>query len=82
MVSVRPLRPDVVQARPDAWGGVGVYATQRISSGELVERGVVQPLPVDGNICQYVFTWSEECRAVWTVKKEVDRIVMVDFRSF
>ncbi|CAK9007745.1 unnamed protein product [Durusdinium trenchii] len=53
-----------VEARPDAWGGVGVYATQRISSGELVERGVVQPLPVDGNICQYVFTWSED-RSVW-----------------
>ena len=37
-----------VEARPDAWGGVGVYATQLIRKGELVERGVVQRLPVDG----------------------------------
>eukprot|EP00435_Cladocopium_sp_Y103_P063543 s364_g25.t1 len=53
-----------VEARPDAWGGVGVYATQPIRKGELVERGVVQRLPVDGNECPYVFTWSED-RSVW-----------------
>lgn len=32
------------EARPDAWGGVGVFATQRIPKGELVESGVVQRL--------------------------------------
>ena len=53
-----------VEARPDAWGGVGVFATQRIPKGELVESGVVQRLPVDGNLCPYVFTWSED-RSVW-----------------
>lgn len=53
-----------VEARPDAWGGVGVYATEPIRKGDVVERGVVQRLPVDGNECPYVFTWSED-RSVW-----------------
>ena len=35
---------DAREARPDAWGGVGVFATQRIPKGELVESGVVQRL--------------------------------------
>ena len=49
----------IFEARPDAWGGVGVFATQRIPKGQVVESGVVQRLPVDGNACPYVFTWSE-----------------------
>jgi len=53
-----------VQARPDAYGGVGAFAAVPIKKGELVERGVVRIVPADGNICPYVFTWSED-RSVW-----------------
>ena len=35
---------DAREARPDAWGGVGVFATEKIPKGELVESGVVQRL--------------------------------------
>lgn len=47
-----------VEARPDAWGGVGVFATERIRKGELVERGVVQRLPVDGWLGARVLAWK------------------------
>ncbi|CAJ1415110.1 unnamed protein product, partial [Effrenium voratum] len=53
-----------VEAKPDAYGGVGVYATKPIKKGEIVERGLVRRLPVDGNECPYVFTWSED-GSVW-----------------
>mmetsp|Transcript_119222 Transcript_119222/g.380044 ORF Transcript_119222/g.380044 Transcript_119222/m.380044 type:complete len:890 (+) Transcript_119222:35-2704(+) len=53
-----------VQARLDAYGGVGAFAAQPIKRGEVVERGVVRRLPVDGNDCAYVFTWSPD-RSVW-----------------
>jgi hypothetical protein len=48
----------------DAYGGVGAFAVEPIKAGELVERGVVRRLPVDGNTCAYVFTWSDD-RSVW-----------------
>jgi len=53
-----------VYAKKDAFGGVGAYAAVPIKKGELVERGIVRRLPVDGNVCPYVFTWSDN-RSVW-----------------
>lgn len=53
-----------VVALRDAHGGVGCYARDGIKKGDLVERGVVRRLPVDGNDCPYVFTWSND-RSVW-----------------
>mmetsp|Transcript_127573 Transcript_127573/g.318543 ORF Transcript_127573/g.318543 Transcript_127573/m.318543 type:complete len:952 (+) Transcript_127573:59-2914(+) len=53
-----------VYAKRDEYGGVGAYAAVPIKKGELVERGIVRRLPVDGNICPYVFTWSED-KSVW-----------------
>ncbi len=48
--------------------GAGVYATQDISAGELVEYGIVRRLPAafDGNDSPHVFTWSED-RTVWAI---------------
>lgn len=53
-----------VYLQHDAFGGVGAFAAVPIKKGEIVERGVVRRLPVDGNHCPYVFTWSED-RSVW-----------------
>mmetsp|Transcript_52875 Transcript_52875/g.113325 ORF Transcript_52875/g.113325 Transcript_52875/m.113325 type:complete len:878 (-) Transcript_52875:174-2807(-) len=53
-----------VYAKRDAYGGVGAFASVAIKKGELVERGIVRRLPVDGNFCPYVFTWSED-KSVW-----------------
>eukprot|EP00405_Crypthecodinium_cohnii_P016879 CAMPEP_0206458884 /NCGR_PEP_ID=MMETSP0324_2-20121206/23841_1 /ASSEMBLY_ACC=CAM_ASM_000836 /TAXON_ID=2866 /ORGANISM="Crypthecodinium cohnii, Strain Seligo" /LENGTH=882 /DNA_ID=CAMNT_0053930319 /DNA_START=59 /DNA_END=2704 /DNA_ORIENTATION=- len=62
-------RPELVDcskvyAKKDAYGGVGAYARQAIKKGELVERGIVRRLPVDGNESPFVFTWSED-KSVW-----------------
>ncbi|CAE7530650.1 PEAMT [Symbiodinium natans] len=53
-----------VEVRPDGHGGAGVFAAVPLRRGELVERGIVRRLPVDGNTNPYVFTWSED-RSVW-----------------
>eukprot|EP00931_Biecheleriopsis_adriatica_P032357 TRINITY_DN18891_c0_g2_i1.p1 TRINITY_DN18891_c0_g2~~TRINITY_DN18891_c0_g2_i1.p1 ORF type:complete len:866 (+),score=175.07 TRINITY_DN18891_c0_g2_i1:1342-3939(+) len=53
-----------VYAKKDSYGGVGAYAAVPIKKGELVEKGIVRRLPVDGNLCPFVFTWSED-RSVW-----------------
>jgi len=53
-----------VYVKPDAYGGGGAFAAVPIKRGELVERGIVRRLPVDGNVCPFVFTWSED-RSVW-----------------
>jgi len=49
-------------AAEDVHGGVGVFAAVPIKRGELVERGVVKRLPLDGNDSTWVFTWSEDRR--------------------
>eukprot|EP00929_Paragymnodinium_shiwhaense_P020038 TRINITY_DN13485_c0_g1_i1.p2 TRINITY_DN13485_c0_g1~~TRINITY_DN13485_c0_g1_i1.p2 ORF type:complete len:177 (-),score=34.11 TRINITY_DN13485_c0_g1_i1:269-799(-) len=55
-----------VYVKKDQWGGAGAFAAEAIKKGELVERGIVRRLPVDGNESQYVFTWSEgDSRDVW-----------------
>ena len=48
--------------------GVGVFAANDISDGQLVERGIVRRLPTgfDGNTSPYVFTWSDD-RTVWAI---------------
>ena len=53
-----------VYVKSDRFGGAGSYAAVPIRKGELVERGIVRRLPVDGNHCPYVFTWSED-KTVW-----------------
>ena len=53
-----------VEVRPDGHGGAGVFAAVPIQRGELVERGIVRRLPVDGNVSPFVFTWSED-KSVW-----------------
>jgi len=53
-----------VITRLDEYGGVGTFARVPIKSGEVVEKGAVCRIPVDGNKCPYVFTWSED-RSVW-----------------
>lgn len=49
-----------VYAKKDAYGGVGTFAARSLKKGEIVERGIVRRLPVDGNKSPYVFTWSED----------------------
>ena len=52
--------------RKDEFGGDGVYAAVPLRKGELVERGIVRRVAVDGHDCPYVFTWSED-RTVWAL---------------
>merc|ERR1719428_1652861 len=54
-----------VIVKHDQWGGAGAFARVPIKKGELVERGIVRELPVDGNDCPFVFTWSESEPRRW-----------------
>ena len=45
--------------------GLGCFANRNIKKNEVVERGVMMPLPnVDGNEHDHLFTWSEN-RKLW-----------------
>jgi len=47
--------------------GLGVFASQNISCGEMIENGITQPLvDVDGNKTgnEHLHTWSDD-RKVW-----------------
>jgi len=57
-------------ATADEHGGVGVFAAVPIKQGELIERGVVKRLPLDGHDSTNVFTWSED-RSVWATSTGV-----------
>ena len=46
--------------------GHGVFAKQLIKKGELIEKGIARVIPLDGNDCPYVFTWSED-RTKWAL---------------
>ena len=46
--------------------GNGVYAKTSIKKGQLVEKGIARVIPVEGNNCPYVFTWSED-RTKWAL---------------
>jgi len=39
--------------------GDGVFAEKDFLQNEVIEIGIVRVIPVDGNICPYVFTWSD-----------------------
>lgn len=54
-----------VVVRKDAYGGAGAYAKVDIKKGELVEKGIIRRLDLDGNINPFVFTWSEKEPRVW-----------------
>lgn len=47
-----------VLVKPDKFGGAGAFARKPIKKGDLVEKGIVRVLPVDGNVEPFVFTWS------------------------
>jgi len=49
----------------DKYGGAGAYARKAIKKGEMVERGIVRELPVDGNVDPFVFTWAEAEPRKW-----------------
>jgi len=49
----------------DKYGGAGTYARKSIKKGEMVEKGIVRELPVDGNVEPFVFTWSTEEPRKW-----------------
>eukprot|EP00747_Dinoflagellata_sp_TGD_P199232 gnl/TRDRNA2_/TRDRNA2_72427_c0_seq1.p1 gnl/TRDRNA2_/TRDRNA2_72427_c0~~gnl/TRDRNA2_/TRDRNA2_72427_c0_seq1.p1 ORF type:complete len:160 (+),score=25.08 gnl/TRDRNA2_/TRDRNA2_72427_c0_seq1:77-556(+) len=55
-----------VYAKEDRYGGVGVFAAEPIAKGGMIERGIVRRVPVDGHMCPYVFTWSDD-GTVWAV---------------
>mmetsp|Transcript_13119 Transcript_13119/g.28915 ORF Transcript_13119/g.28915 Transcript_13119/m.28915 type:complete len:168 (+) Transcript_13119:43-546(+) len=55
-----------VYVKNDDHGGAGAFAAVPIKAGEVVERGIARRLPLDGNACVYVFTWSED-RTVWAM---------------
>lgn len=42
------------------WDGFGVFASQDICAGDIVESGFMFPIKgLDGNRCPYVFTWNK-----------------------
>merc|ERR1719158_2651968 len=45
--------------KPSPMVGDGAFAARDFKKGELVEYGVARRLPLDGNECPWVFTWSE-----------------------
>ena len=54
------------QVKSDEFGGDGAYALKDFKKGECVEWGIMRRIPLDGNQCEYVFTWSED-RTVWAM---------------
>ena len=44
--------------------GLGAFANEDISAGDIVEVGVVRRVETEGNKNPYLFTWSED-RTVW-----------------
>jgi hypothetical protein len=54
-----------VLVKPDKYGGAGAFARVRIKKGQLIERGIVRELPVDGNVEPFVFTWSQSEPRKW-----------------
>jgi len=59
MADSSSVNMDKVYCKPDAWGGMGAFARVPIAAGEVIEKGIVRVLPLDGNDCPFVFTWSE-----------------------
>lgn len=52
------------------WNGYGVFASENIRKGEIVESGLMHELKgLDGNRCPYVFTWNKDGQR----KPEADR---------
>ena len=44
--------------------GLGAFARNKILKGELVEKGIIRRIDVDGNTNPYLFTWSDN-KDVW-----------------
>ena len=44
--------------------GLGAFASINIKKGDLVEKGVMKRIDLDGNDNPYLFTWSED-RTIW-----------------
>jgi hypothetical protein len=54
-----------VVAKRDAHGGVGAFAAVDLKKGDLIERGIVRVLPVNGHDSPYVFTWKRGDETVY-----------------
>ena len=46
--------------------GDGAFAKCDIKEGDLVERGIVRIIDIEGNNCPYVFTWSDD-KTKWAI---------------
>jgi len=46
--------------------GNGVYAKTIFKKGDLIEKGIARVIPINGNECTYVFTWSDD-RTKWAL---------------
>ena len=44
--------------------GLGAFASITILNGELVEKGVIRRIDIDGNHNPYIFTWSDD-KSIW-----------------
>ena len=44
--------------------GLSAFAKVTIQEGDLIEKGVIRRIDIDGNQNQYLFTWSED-KSVW-----------------
>jgi len=42
--------------------GYGVFANKNINKGDLIERGLMVPINIDGNYNTHVFSWGKQ----WT----------------
>ena len=40
--------------------GDGAFAKSDFDENEIIETGIVRVIPIDGHICPYVFTWSND----------------------
>ena len=44
--------------------GLGAFSNCDIRKGELIEKGIIIRVNIDGNYCEHLFTWSED-REIW-----------------
>ena len=44
--------------------GLGVFASKMFKKGELIEKGIIRRIDIDGNKNPYIFSWSPD-KDVW-----------------
>ena len=55
-----------VKLSPIKNAGLGAFLNTDVVKDEIIEKGVVRIIPIDGNIYPYCFTWSYD-RKVWGI---------------